>query len=92
MDRRLARSAGGGFGEEKGDCVADTGCEWGGRWSADRRDERLGPSKEPIRLAMLGVLERAGKPGWGIGKAGTGGTPNAGFGAKAVGAAPRCMA
>lgn len=31
LERRLARSAGGGLGEEKGDCVADTGCEWGGR-------------------------------------------------------------
>lgn len=65
--KRVARSAGGGgLGEAKGDCVAETGCDGGaGRccWSADRRDWRLGPSRELIRLAILGGFESAGRPG-----------------------------
>lgn len=74
MVKRLARSAGGGgLGEENGDCAADPGCDWGpGRWRADKRDCRLGPSRELIKFAMFGGLDSAGMPGWGMGGWGMG--------------------
>lgn len=89
--KRLARSApalGVDAVVENGCCAvgtADCRC-----WSAPKRDCRVGPSRDVIRLAMLGGLERAGNGACGIGGAARGGTPKAGLGGNGVGGAPRC--
>lgn len=92
--RRLARSAavGGTLAAGKDGCAAGA-CNGGRCWSADKRDWRVGPSRDEIIFATL-ELGSVGNGAWGIGAAGRVGTANAGLAGKGfgTGGAPRCIA